>query len=55
MVSIRASSLLYSLSKAVCAVGDQQCGGAGDHPVIIIKEMLLQDTQENGLVQVSTG
>ena len=55
MVSIRASSLLYSLSEAVGAVGDHQGGGAGDHPVVLIKEMLLQDTEGEGLVQVRTG
>ena len=52
VVSIGASSLLDSLSEAVGAVGDHQRRGAGDHPVIVVKEMLLQDT---GGGQVSTG
>ncbi|KAF3858856.1 hypothetical protein F7725_012057 [Dissostichus mawsoni] len=36
--------LLYGLSKAIGAVWDHQGGCTGNHPVVIIKEMLLQHT-----------
>ncbi len=34
--------LLYRLSEAIIAVWDDQSGSTGNHSVIIIKEMLLQ-------------
>lgn len=33
---------LNGLGEAVGAMRDHQCGGAGNHPVVIVKEVLLQ-------------
>lgn len=45
IVCICVCELLYSLSKAISAVWDYQSGSAGNHSVVIIKEMLLQHTK----------